>query len=64
MLSALISVSNVEISLHHLIHEESLNFHLDEDFENHINLKTICLTNTDEENILTKCIIDRSVSFS
>ncbi|QYH38459.1 hypothetical protein GYM62_06465 [Algoriphagus sp. NBT04N3] len=60
MLSALISVNNVEISFHHLIHEERLNFHPDEGFENYINLETKRQTYTDEEAAIRNNLMEQA----
>ncbi len=40
MLNSINSLSDVETFFIYLIHEESLNFHPDEDFKNYINLET------------------------
>ncbi len=49
MISAVNTLSDLKTFYHQLIHQESLNFHPDEDFQNYINLETNLPAYTTEE---------------
>jgi hypothetical protein len=59
MLSSINSITDVEAFFNHLILEENLNFHPDEDFRNYIHLNTGLPSYTEEEAELRNHLLDQ-----
>lgn len=58
MLSSITSIQDVTTFFHHLILEENLNFHPDEDFRNYVHLDTGLSSCTEEEAELRNHLLD------
>ncbi len=58
MLSSITSIQDVTTFFHHLILEENLNFHPDEDFRNYVLLDTGLSSYTEEEAELRNHLLD------
>jgi len=57
MMKSIHTISDVETFFSYLLHEESLNFHPDEDFKNYINLETALPSYSPEEAELRNSIM-------
>lgn len=58
MLSSITSIQDVTTFFHHLILEENLNFHPDEDFRNYVHLDTGLPSYSEEEAELRNHLLD------
>jgi hypothetical protein len=59
MLTSINSLSDIETFINHLVLEENLNFHPDEDFRNYILMDTGLPSYTEEEAVLRNSLLEQ-----